>query len=169
MDTFYKEIGFDGFVKNNLAMNPDFAFSFLAEADLDNFHKCVATLGLPDQNKTPVFAFKKSGLTLNCNLKASAEHIKAGYFWKGNKKIMFKDLGVTIEKRHQGTAYHQPSGVGIFYRDGLESNASLVEVESIAIAPTILSLFGFAPKPYMASPIPQVMESLGVTIHHEVG
>lgn len=169
MDAFYKSIGFDGLVKNNLAMNPDFAFSFLAEGDLEAFHACVASLSLPNADKTPAFTFKKAGLTLNCNLQSSAEHIKAGYFWKGTKKITFKELGITIENRLQGTGYHQPYGVAIFYRDGLEPNMSRTEVESISIAPTILSLFGLATKPYMTGPIPQVMESIGVTIHHEAG
>jgi hypothetical protein len=169
MDTFYKGIGFDGLVKNNLAMNPDFSFSFLTEEDLQKFQECVAKLGLPDEKKTTAFTFKQAGLTLNCNLQSSAEHVKAGYFWSGAKKIMFKELGISVEKRPQGTGYHQPYGVAIFYRDGLEPNASRVEVESIAIAPTILSLFGLAKKTYMTDPIPQVMESIGVTIHHEAG
>ena len=169
METFYKGIGFDGFVKNNLAMNPDFSFSFLAEEDLQQFQACVAQLGLPDDKKTAAFTFKQAGLALNCNLQSSAEHVKAGYFWNGTKKLTFKELGITIEKRPQGTGYHQPKGVAIFYRDGLEPNTSRVEVESIAIAPTILSLFGLATKPYMTGPIPQVMESVGVTIHHEAG
>ena len=167
METFYKGIGFDGFVKNNLAMNPDFSFSFLAEKDLMDFQQCVAKLGLPNADKTPAFTFKQARLSLNCNLQSSAEHVQAGYFWQGSKKRFFKDLGITIEKRPQGTGYHQPYGVAIFYRDGLEPNASRAEVESIAITPTILSLFGLAKKPYMTDPIPQVMESVGVTIHHD--
>lgn len=153
METFYKAIGYEGPIQNNLAMSPDFSFQFETEKDLKHFQDLV--LNLTDTNGTPVFGFKQSDLTLNINLQTDASLVKEGGFYRDQKaeKLSFDTLGITIEQRDQGTGYHQPRGIAIFYKKGLEAMTSREEIESIKLTPTILSLFDVAAPSYMKDPL----------------
>jgi len=156
MDRFYKAIGYTGFVKNNLAMNPDFSFSFQDKEDLILFKNLVQTL--KSKEGSSIFTFKESGLTLNCNLQSSVDLIKHGHIYKGTRSLPFEDLGITVEYRDQGTGYHQPKGIWIIYHKDLNSISYREEIESIEIAPSILSLFGVKAPSYMKNPLASVKE-----------
>jgi len=160
MEKFCQAIHYEGTIQHNLAMSPDFSFEFSNEKDLINFQQCV--LKLTDSNGTPVFGFKQSGLTLNINLQTTASLVRAGGLYRNQKmeKLTFKDLGISLEKRDPGTGYHQPEGIAIFYKKGLQPSKERIVIESIAMAPTILSLFDVPLPNYMASPIKDVLQSL---------
>ncbi len=155
---FYKQLGYKGKVKNNLAMQPDFAFSFESKKDLKDFKNRVKKLMTGTHQ--PLFTFKEAGLTLNCNLQSSPPIVLAGVILQEGKRVPFKDLGVHIEIRDQGTAYHQPEGIWITYKKGLRKNISRQKVESIKIAPTLLKLFQLKKPAYMDTPEPLVMKEL---------
>jgi hypothetical protein len=160
MDKFYRAIHFNRPIKNNMAMSPDFAFEFESSDDLKVFQNAV--LNLTDSNGTPVFGFKKSGLTLNINLQTTAALVRSGGLYRDQKKekISFEDLGISVEARDPGTGYHQPEGIMIIYKKGLPAFTKRPIVESIAAAPTILSLFE-APLPsYMVPPIQSAIDTL---------
>jgi hypothetical protein len=154
MDRFYTAIGYKGFVKNNLAMNPDFSFSFQDKEDLTLFKNLVQIL--KSKEGAPLFAFKESGLTLNCNLQSSVGLIEHGHIYKGEMSLPFEDLGITVEYRDQGTGYHQPKGIWIIYHKDLNPISYREEVESIQIAPSILSLFGIKVPSYMKKPLDSI-------------
>jgi hypothetical protein len=160
MEKFYQAIQYKGFVQNNLAMSPDFSFEFKTEKDLISFQNAV--LNLTDSNGTPVFGFKRSGLTLNINLQTTAALVKAGGFYRNQKreKVLFKDLGISIEPRDLGTGYHQPEGIAIFYKQGIIPSTERTTVESTEIAPTLLTLFNTPLPKYMKSPVKDVLQSL---------
>lgn len=159
MQTFYQAIQFEGAVKNNMAMSPDFTFEFQTLEDLERFQNCV--LNLTDTNGTPVFGFKRSDLTLNINLQTTAPLVKSGGLYRHQKsqKLSFIELGITVEQRDPGTGYHQPKGIAIFYKKGVMPNQERTTIESVAIAPTLLALFE-APIPgYMKAPIQKIVDS----------
>jgi hypothetical protein len=160
MDKFYQAIQFEGLVKNNLAMSPDFAFEFETTNDLEQFQNAV--LNLTDSNGTPVFGFKRSGLTLNINIQTTAALVRSGGLYRDQKreKISFEDLGISVEPRDVGTGYHQPKGIGIFYKKGLKPLTDRSLVESIQVAPTILSLFNISPPSYMQEPLQEAVGNL---------
>ncbi|MCX6733081.1 MAG: hypothetical protein NTV98_06095, partial [Candidatus Roizmanbacteria bacterium] len=66
--------------------------------------------------------------------------------------------GITVEYRDQGTGYHQPKGIWIIYHKDLNSISYREEIESIEIAPSILSLFGVKAPSYMKNPLASVKE-----------
>ena len=101
-------------------------------------------------------------MTLNINLQTTASLVRAGGLYRNQKmeKLTFKDLGVSLEKRDPGTGYHQPEGIAIFYKKGLQPSKERFVIESIAMAPTILSLFDVPLPNYMASPVKDVLQSL---------
>ncbi|MEI8320765.1 MAG: hypothetical protein WCG05_01985 [Alphaproteobacteria bacterium] len=146
-DKFYKTLGYKKPIKNNLAMQPDFAFSFNKKEDLKDFKACVSELKTVD--KKSLFTLKESGLTLNCNLQSSPELVLSGVVMYEGKRIPFRDLGIIIEVRDQGTAYHCPEGIWIVYSKGLKKDQSRTRVESIKVAPTILKMFGIKSPDYM--------------------
>ena len=152
MDQFYKGLGYEGKVKNNLAMQPDCAFSFKDEADCTHFKNLVAALTTPDGH--PVFTLKESGTTLNCNLKVSPATLEKKFLYKGSLPLELDHFGISVIERDPGTGYHQPKGIWIIYKKGLKPVPYREKVESIQIAPTILDLFGIKKPPYMKKPIP---------------
>lgn len=160
MDKFYQVLKFQKSIKNNLAMSPDFAFEFVSVDDLEEFQNAV--LNLTDTNGTPVFGFKRSGLTLNINIQTTASLIRSGGLYRDQKKekISFDDLGISIESRDPGTGYHQPKGIAIFYKKGLQEMNKRTTIESIKIAPTILSLFDVPLPSYMGKPLQDIVENL---------
>ena len=156
MDRFYAAIGYTGEVKNNLAMNPDFSFSFKDKEDLTLFRNLVQIL--KSKEGGPLFTFKESGLTLNCNLQSSRDVIHHGHIYKGEMSLPFETLGITVEYRDQGTGYHQPKGIWVIYHKDLNPISYREEIESIDIAPSILSLFDVKVPSYMNKPLPQIKE-----------
>jgi hypothetical protein len=160
MDKFYEAIEYTGIVKNNLAMSPDFSFEFEDKKDLKVFQNGV--LNLTDGNGTPVFGFKESGLTLNINLQTTVKLVKSGGFYRNQKgeKLSFEDLGISIEPRDLGTGYHQPEGIAIFYKKGIVASNERVTIESIEVAPTLLSLFDVPLPDYMKKPVKGILSPL---------
>lgn len=159
---FFKALDYGGPIKNNLAMSPDYSFSFKKSSDLTAFKKAVEALET-EQGKT-IFTFKKSGLTLNINLQTSASLIKQGIFYRGTGKkkeeLTFTRLGISVEKRDQGTAYHIPEGMAIFYRKNLVPEKSRKKIELAYMAPTILGLFNITPPKYMKKPVKEIVQRL---------
>lgn len=160
LEQFYRAIQYNGRVKNNLAMSPDFAFEFESEEDLNTFQNCV--LNLTDTNGTPIFGFKRSRLTLNINLQTTADLVREGGFYRNQKreKLSFESLGISVEQRDQGTGYHQPEGIAIFYKKGIAPMRERITIESIEMAPTILTLFGAPLRSYMQKPVEPILTAL---------
>lgn len=157
LDVFLKMLGYSGPVRQNLAMHPDFSFEFDTQEDLEHF-KILAS-ALTRTRNDPLFTFKESGRTLNCNLQSSVDLIQQGHIFKKGEPVLFEESGFTVEDKDRGTGYHQPRGVWITYHKDLNPNAYRREVESIRVAPTILSLFDVARPSYMAAPV-RDLESL---------
>ena len=150
-EKFYEGIEFFGEVKNNLAMQPDFAFSFKSEEDLQKFKKKVIDLKTPDHQD--LFEIKVSDLTLNCNLKTNKEVIEKGFIVKNNLPLSLDAFGMEVINRDPGTAYHQPKGIFIVYKKGLRPEPYREQIDSMQIAPTILDCFGIKKLPYMKKSI----------------
>lgn len=150
-DLFYKGIGYTGLIKNNLAMQPDFAFSFESLKDLQCFQE--QTQKLTNEQSIPIFRYKVVGHTLNLSLTSTHHCIEKECLYREGKPIPLKNLGIEVLDREQGTGYHQPRGVAIFYGQNIPHNQSRQQVESIQLAPTILKLLEIKPLPYMAPPI----------------
>lgn len=162
---FYKGLGYQGKVKNNLAMQPDFAFSFKDSEDCEHFKNLIISLTTPDGH--PVFTLKQSETTLNCNLKVSPKTLEKKFIYKGNLPLELDHFGISIIERDPGTGYHQPKGIWIIYKKGLKPAPYRERIESIQIAPTILDLFGIKKPSYMKKPIP-IKESIAqVSLHQE--
>lgn len=159
---FYKALDYGRPIKNNLAMSPDYSFTFKKAADLTAFQKSVAALR--NKKGESVFSFKKSGLTLNCNLQTNANIIKDGSLYRdtGKKKeeLTLNHLGITVEQRDQGTAYHIPEGTAIFYRKNLVPEKSRKKIQLSYMAPTILSLFDISLPKYMKKPLKKITQRL---------
>jgi hypothetical protein len=149
VDRFVRALGFTKPYKNNLAMQPDFAFSFETTGDLIQFRDAVAALVDPDGNA--LFYFKESGNTLNINLCNRNESLIKGkkVYRKGAAPIDFAEAGLSVIMRDMGTAYHQPKGIAIFCGPKVHPDSSRKEVESTSITSTILNNFGIQPPPYM--------------------
>lgn len=145
---FYKEIGYTGNVKHNLAMQPDFAFSFDSLSDLQQFQQ--QTQMLTNEQNVPIFEYKIAGLTLNLYLNHTQHCVENKCLYRNGKAVPLENLGIEVLNRDQGTGYHQPYGIAIFYGQNIPHNASRRQVESIQLAPTILKHFNIAPPAYMA-------------------
>lgn len=150
-DRFYQAIGYNKSVKNLMAMQPDFAFSFEKNEDLSLFKEKV--LALVDAENIPIFTIKETEKTINLNLEPSNSVLE-------KNKIYFKDNVLSSEKlgfikiyRDPGTGYHQPKGICLIYGQGITPDFSRREIQSAQILPTILSMFGIDRKEYMQSPI----------------
>jgi predicted AlkP superfamily phosphohydrolase/phosphomutase len=152
VDQFYKGLGYEGAVQNNLAMQPDFAFSFKNDKDRLHFKSLITSLRTPDDQ--PLFTIKEAGATLNCNLKASLETLEKKFIYKGNLPLTLDHFGLTLIERDPGTGYHQPKGIWTIYQKGLKPLPYREKVESIQIAPTILDLFDIKRPSYMKKPLP---------------
>lgn len=155
---FYKYLGYEGAINNHLAMQPDFAFSFKTKEKLKDFRARVASLKTVDNN--PLFTFKESGLTLNCNLQSSPPIVLEGGMYRDGEKIPFNKLGIRVEMRDQGTAYHHPEGIWITYKNGLKKDSSRTVVESTKVAPTLLKLFRIKAPSYMPPPEQSIIKAL---------
>lgn len=159
---FFKALDYAGPIKSNLAMSPDYSFSFKKASDLTAFKKSVEALKSKDGS--PVFTFKKSGLTLNINLQTNVNLIKQGAFFrrtgKNKEELTFNRLGITVEKRDQGTAYHIPEGTVLFYRKNLMPETRRTKIELASIAPTLLNLFDITPPKYMKKPMKEIVQRL---------
>jgi hypothetical protein len=157
IEQFYRGIGFTGEIENHLAMQPDFAFSFKQQSELNDFHNRVAQLTGADAQ--PIFTFKQIGLSLNCNLKSRPDLLQIGIYQAG-QRVDFAKLGIEILKRDQGTGYHQPYGIWLVYQKGIVASATRQEVELAQVAPTLLNLFGLKAPSYMQAPVTEVLENL---------
>ncbi|UNM06689.1 MAG: hypothetical protein H6925_03255 [Holosporaceae bacterium] len=151
VDRFCEGLGYTGKVKNNLAMQPDYAFSFRTEKDLEDFKERVKGLLTPDGE--PLFTLKESGLTLNCNLQITQETIEKGFVYKDSLPLSLDTFGLQTMNRDPGTAYHQPRGIFIVYKKGMRPLPYREKIDSTQVAPTILHLFGIKKMPYMKSPL----------------
>jgi hypothetical protein len=147
MDQFYKGLGYTGPVKNNLAMQPDFAFSFKTQEDFNHFKNLVTSLTTVEDG--PLFTLKESGLTLNCSLQFTEGTLDKKFIHKGSLPLGLDHFGLSIVERDPGTAYHQPKGIWIVYKKGMKPVPYRENVESIQVAPTILNLFGVKKPSYM--------------------
>jgi hypothetical protein len=159
---FVKALDYGGSLKNNLAMSPDYSFSFKKASDLTAFKKAVSSL--KDKKGKSIFTFKKSGLTLNINLQTRADLVRNEAFYRGTGKkkeeLAFSQLGITVEKRDQGTAYHIPEGMVLFYRKNLVPEKTRKTIQLAYLAPTILSLFDVMLPQYMKKPIKEITQRL---------
>ena len=149
---FYKGLGYERKVKNNLAMQPDFAFSFKRDSDCTDFKNLIKKLRTPDDH--PLFSLKESGLTLNCNLKATPLTLEKKFVYKDGLPLGLDQFGISVIERDPGTGYHQPKGIWIVYKKGLRSLPYREQVESIQIAPTVLDLLDTKKPNYMKKPLP---------------
>lgn len=152
VDQFYKGLGYEGKVKNNLAMQPDFAFSFKNAEDCAHFKSLIKKLTTPDNQ--PLFSLKESGTTLNCNLKGTPLTLEKKFIYKESLPLGLDQLGISVIARDPGTGYHQPKGIWVIYKKGLKALPYREQVESIQIAPTILNLMGVKKPSYMKSALP---------------
>jgi hypothetical protein len=154
---FYQGMGFEGFVENRLAMHPDSCFAFQNAADKGRFKDKVQDL--VDERGRAIFELapsKETPLTLNISLKVDRECVESKAIFANGRKHSIEEFGIRTLHRDEGTAYHQPRGVAIFYGPDVRQNRSRHEVELISIAPTILSYFKTKVPSYMAAPLPDV-------------
>ncbi|MFN7662879.1 MAG: hypothetical protein ACK5PQ_04070 [Alphaproteobacteria bacterium] len=150
-DHFYKGIGYEGPVKNNLAMQPDFAFSFKTKQDCEHFSQLIKAITTPDNE--PLFTLKQAGNTLNCNLKGTTLTLEKQFIYKDALPLGLDQLGISLIERDPGTGYHQPKGVWIVYKKGLTPVSYREKIESIQIAPTLLDLWDIKIPSYMKKPL----------------
>ena len=148
---FYEAIEFSGAVKNNLAMQPDFAFSFKSEEDLDDFRSGVKRLTSPEGE--PLFSFKETGLTLNCNIRITKEISEKRFIYRDTLPLALEEFGIEHIFRDQGTGYHQPKGIWIIYKKDIKPMPYREQIDSTQIAPTILDMFGIKKPSYMKAPL----------------
>ncbi|MCF6764294.1 hypothetical protein L3V82_00815 [Thiotrichales bacterium 19S3-7] len=160
LDKFTKFIGFKKQVKQNLAMQPDFALEFDSQMEMNEFIKLAKMI--QDKDKQPIMSFKVSGKSLNLSLNLAVvgqEVIKENKFYLSNgSSVDPSELGINMIHRDVGTGYHQPKGIIMAVGDAIKANNSRKEVESIQIAPTLLKLYGINAPDYMAEPIGDVFE-----------
>lgn len=153
-------IGYSGSISQNLAMQPDFAVTFESKEALKDFRKKVNALR--GENGQELIVFKEFGNTLNVSLAASPECLRGKCLYVSGTLTPLEELGIEYIMRDKGTAYHQPKGIAIFYHRHLKANDSRQEIESIEIAPTILTHFKVARPPYMTSANRNILKALQV-------
>ena len=154
---FYQGIGYGGVVDNHLAMQPDFAFAFESPSGMQSFKE--KALRLTNEHGDPLFKVKESNETLNLNLIASAHCLQNDVVYVDGNPVPSATFGFEIIHRDEGTGYHQPFGIAIFYGKNIQPSHKRHIVESIQITPTILKYFGVDRPKYMAPPINELFKN----------
>lgn len=143
-EKFVRGLGFQGSYEANLAMQPDFPFSFSSCEDRDDFVDRVRRLR--DGSGRPLFGFKIAHTTVNLSLGVPQGQ---GILLQNQRQKSFEEMGFEVVKRDEGTAYHIPSGIAVFYGASVAPQSRRETIESIQLAPTILDYLGLTPEEYM--------------------
>jgi hypothetical protein len=154
-EAFIERLGFTGQATSQLAMQPDFAFSFEDETRRVAFEAAVSTLTLSDGR--PLFRVKRVGTTLNLNLSAAKETdgevVLQTRVDDTPVESVLSSWGIDRFERDPGTGYHQPKGIFLAKGPDIDADAGRSEIELTQLAPTILSRFGAPIPDYMPSPL----------------
>ena len=168
-EAFCRYIGFTGPCSMNLAMQPDFSFEFENEGDRKAFRK--ATERVITKSGDPLFTYKETDRSLNLNLKAPKDCLEKEIVFVrfddgAVREVAINQMGIDKLWRDEGTGYHQPRGMALFYRKDLPKHDARTVVESIQIAPTLLSMFGVDRPSYMAPPLHNLLSAVGIETPH---
>ncbi|XYJ11584.1 hypothetical protein ACSUZJ_06260 [Telluria sp. B2] len=146
VQTFFKAIGWQAPAKDLLAMQPDFNFSFDSDEDAERFLHLTERL-TDTAGKSIWKRMQRVGSTVNLGMAPSQIAMTAGEaimlgFDGLHRKLTIAEMGIQFIKRDQGTGYHQPRGVLLLYGSGVKHDDSRLEIDSTAVRPEILKLFG---------------------------
>lgn len=113
-------IGFNGSVKANLAMQPDFNFEFASSREAEDFLERATRLH-DREGQSIWFRATREGASANLGLGApkSVLDTEVVYLSNGNRaaatELRLSDVGVKKIHRDPGTGYHQPEGIMIWH------------------------------------------------------
>jgi hypothetical protein len=141
---FLQAIGWTAPAQDLLAMQPDFNFALVSEADAYSFLQVVGQL--VDENGTSIWKrAQRIGATVNLGLAPSAAALKTGDIFlvaddTMRRKLKIAELGIEYLRRDPGTGYHQPRGVLMLYGSGIKASDVRTEVDSTEVRSTMLQM-----------------------------
>mgnify|MGYP001341045548 CR=1 FL=1 len=152
-DKLKKIINYSSKVEMNMAMQPDVAFEFKSNKDLEEFK--MKLLLITDIDNNPIFklVYKPKKLTLNLQLIRSAHLVKNKQLLYKEKLYSINDFGFVTFERDIGTGYHQPYGILIWNNDFKIKQQDRLEIDTCDFAPTILNSFNIDIPEYMGTVI----------------
>lgn len=140
---FVQAIGFKGSFTSQLAMHPDFNFSFETSADADQFAAAIARLRFSDGRP---FTYKSyvCGPTVNIGVAQPGPMIDQDWLSiaEDGRRLPFAEAGLLRFARDVGTAYHVPEGIMIWYNKGVPADQSRVVIDSSKVRGMILREIG---------------------------
>jgi hypothetical protein len=143
MARFVQAIGFEGAFTSQLAMHPDFNFSFETPADADRFAATIARLRFSDGRP---FTYKSyvCGSTVNIGVAQPGPMVEQDWLFidEGGHRLPFVEAGLLRFARDVGTAYHVPEGIMIWYNNGVRADQSRAVIESSKVRGMILNAIG---------------------------
>jgi hypothetical protein len=143
---FLSAIGWNSPVRNLMAMQPDFNFSFDSDIDAKSFLNLAAYL--TDAEGIPIWKrCRQVRGTANLGLSPSKQALTSGEVTfsapgKTPVKIKIADLGIEFLSRDPGTGYHQPYGVLLLHGAGVHHNDSRLQIELTDVRPAIMEIMG---------------------------
>jgi len=132
--------------RDMLAMQPDFNFAFNSHADAADFLQAASRL-VDRQGQSVWKQARCTCDTVNLGLSPSPLAVEAGEAFLNTDdrqpvRLGLMDMGISLLKRNPGTGYHQPRGVLLLYGAGVDPADARTEVDSTAVRPGILDMFG---------------------------
>ena len=143
---FLRAIGWQLPAQDMLAMQPDFNFSFDSGAEADGFLQLTARL-IDSSGNSIWKKAQRMGATVNLGLAPSQDAMTAAEVFLASpegpsRTLTIAEMGIEFLKRDPGTGYHQPRGALLLYGNGVEADDSRLEIDSTAVRPEIIKVFG---------------------------
>jgi len=155
-DKFIAKLGFAGRVKSFMAMQPDFTFRCDTAETLEEFKGDA--LSLKNEKGESLFGCSISGLTIGLYLGGySRQVIESQTLYREGSRLSIHVYGIDCIYRDQGTAYHEPDGIAIFYGQGIRVSDQRQKIASIQLLPTLLRAYQVPLGEYMAQPVETVL------------
>ncbi len=143
IDRFVSAIGFHAPYTSQLAMHPDFNFSFEANDHAELFAELVKKVKLPD-GRPLAYKVNVSGATVNIGVAQPRSSTGEDFISiaDSEKEVPFVQAGLRRFARDIGTAYHIPEGIMIWYDAESKPDMSRSNIDSRAIRSQILAAIG---------------------------
>jgi len=126
-------VGFDKPFRHLLAMQPDFNFEFESEGDRIEFVDRVSRL-VDEAGQTIWYNVSVAGRTLNLALASSGDVVRnnALYLARGDgtlDRVALDRAGMKVIVRDEGTGYHQPKGILIWFASRMHAHGTREQIE----------------------------------------
>lgn len=150
---FVSALGYDtSEVVMRPSMQPDVVFEAYDDQLIREFAK--ACCDLTDENDQSIFAVKypPRGGTLNLSLRGTSALADKGNIVMRGRKHGIEELGLKVFERDQGTGYHVPEGVMLWWGDSKLTARDRQVIDTRSVLPTILDFYGLPVPAYCKSP-----------------